>query len=88
MEMAGTLREMCDFCSRDLQELGSGIEIKLTCEPGVQILPTPQAALPSSFVAALPTAATADTAASAAMCASFLASLTAAAVTFRAMPPA
>ena len=40
MELAGTLREMCDFCSRDLQELGSGIEIKLTCEPGVQILPT------------------------------------------------
>lgn len=40
MELAGTLREMCDFCSRDLQELGSDIEIKLTCEPGVQILPT------------------------------------------------
>lgn len=40
MELAGTLREMCDFCRRDLQELGSGIEIRLTCEPGVQILPT------------------------------------------------
>ena len=40
MELAGTLREMCDFCSRDLQELGSGIEVQLTCEPGVQVLPT------------------------------------------------
>ena len=33
------------------------------------LLPTPQAALPSSFVAALPTAAAADTAASAAVAA-------------------
>lgn len=40
MELAGTLRDMCDFCSRDLQSMGSCVEIKLTCEPGVQILPT------------------------------------------------